>query len=172
MYSFVAVSCSRRIEQTTSTPTLSVWRNFALTQTDDAHPIPHRVHVAIRVGNVEASTAFYSTIGDAAGLTLQRQSPDGAAFAVGASGGSLLIFADGQTQNIHLAFSGKDDDVRGFHADATAAGYHAQRRLPRGHLERQRTREHGGNTSAGTRVHARSLVFGGYLRFAGFSWSR
>ena len=27
------------------------------------------------------------------------------------------------TQNLHVAFSGKDDDVRRFHADATAAGY-------------------------------------------------
>jgi catechol 2,3-dioxygenase-like lactoylglutathione lyase family enzyme len=179
------------IEQTTSTPTLSAWGNLALTQTDDAHPIARRVHiafvaptpahvdrfwqagidagftddgpagprrvyaddyyaaflkdpdgnsfeavyrdgtrprgsvdhVAIRVSNVEASTAFYSTIGDAAGLTLQRQSPDSAAFAVGASDGSLLIFAGEPTQNMHIAFSGEDHDVRRFHAEAAAAGF-------------------------------------------------
>jgi catechol 2,3-dioxygenase-like lactoylglutathione lyase family enzyme len=189
--SFTAVLDELEIEQATSTPTLSVWGNFALTQTDDAHPIARRVHIAfvaptpahvdrfwqagidagfaddgpagprrvyaddyyaaflkdpagnsfeavyrdgprprgsvdhlaIRVSNVEASTAFYSTIGGAAGLTLRRQSPDSAAFAVGASGGSLLLFAGEPTQNMHLAFSGKDDDVRRFHAEAAAAGY-------------------------------------------------
>jgi catechol 2,3-dioxygenase-like lactoylglutathione lyase family enzyme len=188
---FTAVLHELEVAQTTSTPTFSVWGNFALTQTDDAHPIarrahvafvaptpthvdrfwqagidagftddgpagPRRVyaddyyaaflkdadgnsfeavhrdgarprgsvdHVAIRVGNVEASTAFYSTIGDAAGLTVRRQSPDSAAFAVGASDGSLLLFAGEPTQNVHVAFSGEDDDVRRFHADATAAGY-------------------------------------------------
>jgi catechol 2,3-dioxygenase-like lactoylglutathione lyase family enzyme len=179
------------IEQTTSTPSLSVWGNFALTQTDEKHPIAQRVqialtapttahvdrfaqagvgagfaddgageagpddiayhyaaflrdaagnsfgavhrdgarptgnidHVAIRVNNVEASTAFYSTIGAAAGLTLRRQTHDGTTFSVGAEGGSLLVIAGEPTQNIHIAFSGEDDDVRRFHADATAAGY-------------------------------------------------
>ena len=188
---FAAVLDELEIEQTTSTPTFSVWGNFALTQTDDAHPTAQRVHVAfvaptpahvdrfwqtgidagftddgpagprrvyaddyyaaflkdadgnsfeavyrhgtrprgridhvaIRVGNVEASTAFYSTIGAAAGLALQRRSPESAAFAVGASDGSLLIFAGEPTQNVHIAFSGDDDDARHFHAGATAAGY-------------------------------------------------
>ncbi|MDX6467900.1 MAG: hypothetical protein QOI27_2940 [Gaiellaceae bacterium] len=188
---FTAVLDELEIEQTTSTPTFSVWGNFALTQTDDAHPIARRVHVAfvaqtpahvdrfwqagidagftddgpagprrvyaydyyaaflkdragnsfeavhrdgarprssvdhvaIRVGSLEASTAFYSAISDAAGLRVQRQLPDSAAFAVGASDGSLLLFAGEPTQNVHLAFSGDDDDVRRFHAAATVAGY-------------------------------------------------
>ena len=179
------------IEQTTSTPTLSLWGNFALTQTDDAHPIARRVHigfiaptqahvdrfwqagidagfaddgpagprpdyaddyyaaflkdpagnsfeavhrdgqrprgiidhVAIRVTDLEASTAFYSTIGEAAGLTIRRQAPDRASFAVGISDGALSVIGGEPTQNIHIAFSGDDDDVRRFHADATAAGY-------------------------------------------------
>jgi catechol 2,3-dioxygenase-like lactoylglutathione lyase family enzyme len=188
---FTAVLDELEIEQTASTPTLSLWGNFAITQTDDAHPIAQRVHVAfvaptpahvdrfwqsgidagfaddgpagprrvyaddyyaaflkdrdgnsfeavhrdgarprgsvdhvaIRVSNVDASAAFYSTIGDAAGLAVQRQSPESAAFAVGASDGSLLIFAGEPTQNMHIAFSGEDNDVRRFHADATATGY-------------------------------------------------
>jgi hypothetical protein len=33
------------------------------------------------------------------------------------------VIAGEPTQNIHIAFSGDDDDVRRFHADATAAGY-------------------------------------------------
>jgi catechol 2,3-dioxygenase-like lactoylglutathione lyase family enzyme len=179
------------IEQTTSTPSLSVWGNFALTPTDEQHPIARRVHiafvaptrahvdrfwragvdagfaddgpagprpqyaddyyaaflkdpagngfeavhrngqrprgiidhVAIRVTDVEASTAFYSTIGPAVGLTIRRQAPDRASFAVGTSDGSLSLIAGEPTQNIHIAFSGDDDAVRHFHADATAAGY-------------------------------------------------
>ncbi len=80
-------------------------------------------HVAIRVTDVEASTAFYSTIGPAAGLSIRRQAPDRASLAVGTSDGSLSLIAGEPTQNIHLAFSGDDDQVRRFHADATAAGY-------------------------------------------------
>ena len=188
---FTAVLDELEIEQTTSTPSFSVWGNFALTQTDEEHPIARRVHiafvaptpahvdrfaragidagfaddgpagprpdyaddyyaaflkdpagnsfeavhrngerpagnidhVAIRVNGVEASTAFYSTIGAAAGLTIRRQTPDRATFSVGASDGAVLVIAGEPTQNIHIAFSGEDDDVRRFHADATAAGY-------------------------------------------------
>ena len=188
---FAAVLDELEIEQSTSTPSFSVWGNFALTQTDEEHPIARRVHiafiaptpahvdrfrqagidagfaddgpagprpdyaddyyaaflkdpvgnsfeavhrdgerpkgyidhVAIRVNDVEASTAFYSTIGAAAGLTIRRQTPDRTTFSVGASDGSFLVIAGEPTQNMHLAFSGEDDDVRRFHADATAAGY-------------------------------------------------
>jgi catechol 2,3-dioxygenase-like lactoylglutathione lyase family enzyme len=179
------------IEQTASTPSFSVWGNFALTQTDEEHPIAQRVqiaftapttahvdrfartgidagfaddgaaqarpdyvanyyaaflkdpagnsfgavhhdgarprcnidHVAIRVNDLAASTTFYSTIGAAVGLTLRRRTPDRTTFSVGAEGGSLLVLADEPTQNIHIAFSGEDDNVRRFHADAIAAGY-------------------------------------------------
>jgi catechol 2,3-dioxygenase-like lactoylglutathione lyase family enzyme len=186
-----AVLEALEIERTTSTPSLSVWGNFALTQTDEEHPIARRVHiaftaptrphvdrfaqagiaagfaddgaaglrpayahdysaaflkdpagnsfeavhrdgerpegnidhVAIRVADVVASTAFYSAIGNAAGLTIRRQTPDRAMFSVGISDGSLSVIAGEPTQNIHIAFSGGDDQVRRFHADATAAGY-------------------------------------------------
>jgi catechol 2,3-dioxygenase-like lactoylglutathione lyase family enzyme len=188
---FATVLDQLEIEQTTNTPTLSVWGNFALTQTDEEHPIARRVHVAfiaptqahvdrfaqagidagladdgpagprpeyaddyyaaflkdpagngfeavhrngqrprgiidhvaIRVTDVEASTAFYSKIGPAAGLTIRRQAPDRTSFAVGTSDGVLSVIAGEPTQNIHIAFSGDDDAVRRFHADATAAGY-------------------------------------------------
>jgi len=188
---FTAVLDELEIEQTTSTPSFSVWGNFALTQTDEDHPIARRVHIAfiaptpahvdrfaraginagfaddgpagprpqyaddyytaslkdragngfeavhrdgerpkgsidhvvIRVNDLEASTAFYSTIGPAAGLTIRRQTAERAAFSVGVSGGSFLLIAGDPTQNVHVAFSGEDDGVRRFHADATAAGY-------------------------------------------------
>jgi catechol 2,3-dioxygenase-like lactoylglutathione lyase family enzyme len=186
-----AVLDELEIQQTTSTPSFSLWGNFGLTQTDEEHPIARRVHiafiaptpahvdrfgragidagfaddgpagprpdyaddyyaaflkdaagnsfeavhrdgerpkgnvdhVAIRVNDVEASTAFYSTIGAAAGLTIRRRTPDRAIFSIGAEGGFLLVIAGEPTQNVHIAFSGEDDDVRRFHADATAAGY-------------------------------------------------
>jgi catechol 2,3-dioxygenase-like lactoylglutathione lyase family enzyme len=188
---FTAVLDELEIEQTSSTPSLSVWGNFALTQTDADHPIARRVHVAfsaptpahvdrfgragieagfaddgpagprphyaddyyaaflkdragngfeavhrdgptpqgnidhvaIRVNDVEASTSFYSTIAHAVGLAIRRQTADRAVFSVGASDGSFSVIAGEATQNIHVAFSGQDDDVRRFHAEAIAAGY-------------------------------------------------
>ena len=188
---FAALLDRVEIEQTTSTPSLSVWGNFALTQTDDEHPIARGVrigftapttahvdrfaqvgvdlgfaaddsaearpdhlaaysaafvtdaagnsfgavhrdsarpqgnvdHVAIRVSDIEASTAFFVTIGAAAGLTIRRRTPDRTTFSVGAADGSFLVVAGEPTRNVHIAFSGEDDDVRRFHADGTAAGY-------------------------------------------------
>jgi catechol 2,3-dioxygenase-like lactoylglutathione lyase family enzyme len=80
-------------------------------------------HVAVRVKDVEAATAFYSTIGAVVGLTIRRQTAERAVFSVGASDGSFLVIAGEPTENVHLAFSGDDEDVRRFHADAIAAGY-------------------------------------------------
>jgi catechol 2,3-dioxygenase-like lactoylglutathione lyase family enzyme len=201
---FKAALDQLEIEQTASTPSFSVWGNFALTQTDEQHPITRRVHIAfiapsrphvgrfrragveaefaddgppgprpdhgddyyaaslkdgagnsfesvhrdgqrpsgnidhaaIRVTDAEASTAFYSTIGPGAGLTIQRQAADGATFSLAVSDGFLLLIADEPTQNVHVAFSGDDDDVRRFHADATRAGYRSNgepRERPRYH---------------------------------------
>jgi catechol 2,3-dioxygenase-like lactoylglutathione lyase family enzyme len=188
-----AVLAQLEIEQTTSTPSFSVWGNFALTQTDAEHPIARRVrigftapttahvdrfaqvginvgfvddaaaaaearpdhvatyyaafvkdaagnsfgavhrdgarpegnvdHVVIRASDVAASTAFYATIGAAAGLTIRRRTLDRNTFSVGAADGSFFLIAGEPTENVHIAFSGEDDDVRRFHADATAAGY-------------------------------------------------
>jgi catechol 2,3-dioxygenase-like lactoylglutathione lyase family enzyme len=188
---FTAVLDQLAIEQTTSVPSFSVWGNFALTQSDDEHPIARRVHIAfiapttahvdrygnaginagfaddgpagprpkytadyyaaavkdragnsfeavhrdgqrptgnidhvvLRANDVESSTAFYSTIGGAAGLTVRRQTDGRAAFSVGAADGALLLIAGEPTTDTHIAFSGGDDDVRRFHADAIAAGY-------------------------------------------------
>ena len=188
---FNAVLAKLEIEQTTSTPNLSVWGNFVLIQTDEEHPIARRVHVAfiaptrahvdrfwqagidagfvdngpagprsdfaddyyaaflkdpagnnfeavhrdgerprgnidhvaIRVDDVEASIAFYSTIAAATGLSIRRQAADRCMFSVGAADGLFIVFAGEPTQNTHIAFSGEDDDVRRFHADATSAGY-------------------------------------------------
>ena len=188
---FAAALDHLEIEQTTETPSFSVWGNFAITQTDDEHPIARRIHIAfiaptashvgrfaraaidagfaedgpdgprpddggtyhatcvrdaarnefeavhrdgrrprgnidhiaIRVKDVEASTSFYTTIGIAAGLTIRGRTADHTAFSVGESDVSLLVIAGEPTRNAHIAFSGDDDEVRRFHADATAAGY-------------------------------------------------
>jgi catechol 2,3-dioxygenase-like lactoylglutathione lyase family enzyme len=186
-----AVLDELEIEQTTSTPSFSIWGNLALTQTDDEHPIARRVHiafiaptsahvdrfgrvgiaagfaddgpagprpnyaddyyaaylkdgagnrfeamyrdgrrpmgnidhVAIRVADVAASAMFYWTIADAIGLTIRGQNADRAAFAVDESEGSLIVISGRPTENVHIAFSGNDENVRRFHATATAAGY-------------------------------------------------
>ena len=80
-------------------------------------------HVAIRVSDLEASTVFYWTIADAVGLTDRRQTADSATFALDESERSFIVIAGEPSQNAHIAFSGNDDEVRRFHAEATAAGY-------------------------------------------------
>jgi catechol 2,3-dioxygenase-like lactoylglutathione lyase family enzyme len=97
--------------------------SFEAVHRDGGRPSGSIDHVAIRVNDIEAATAFYSTIAATAGLTVRRQAAESAMFSVGESEGSLLLFAGKPTQNVHIAFSGEDDDVRRFHADATAAGY-------------------------------------------------
>ena len=78
-------------------------------------------HVAIRVNDVEHQPR---SIDDRRpGLTIRQQTADHAAFSVGASHGCFIVLAGEPTQNVHVAFAGEDDDVRRFHADATAARY-------------------------------------------------
>jgi catechol 2,3-dioxygenase-like lactoylglutathione lyase family enzyme len=81
-------------------------------------------HVAIRVADVAATAAFYDTIGDAAGLTVRRRGEDRATFVI-ASGGAFSVIAGEPSAHLHLAFSGSEAEVRRFHADAIAAGYHS-----------------------------------------------
>jgi catechol 2,3-dioxygenase-like lactoylglutathione lyase family enzyme len=97
--------------------------SFVAVHHDGDRPGGNIDHVVIHATDVEASTAFYSTIGAGAGLTVRRETGERAAFSVGASGGSLLLIAGEPTRNVHLAFSGDDDDIHRFHADAIAAGY-------------------------------------------------
>jgi catechol 2,3-dioxygenase-like lactoylglutathione lyase family enzyme len=79
-------------------------------------------HIAIRVGDVARSTAFYVAIASAAGLGIMRQGEDETVFSV-ASGGAFSVIAGVPSENVHVAFSGDDSDVRRFHSDALAAGY-------------------------------------------------
>jgi catechol 2,3-dioxygenase-like lactoylglutathione lyase family enzyme len=188
---FAAVLNELEIQRTANTQSFSVWGNFALTQTDDDHPVARRVHIAfiaptpahvdrfgqtgidagftddgpagprpdyaddyyaaflkdpdgnsfeavhrdgkrplgnidhlaLRVKDLDVSTMFYWTIADAVGLTIRRRTADRAQFSVDEAGASLILIAGEPTQNVHVAFSGDDENVRRFHADATSAGY-------------------------------------------------
>jgi catechol 2,3-dioxygenase-like lactoylglutathione lyase family enzyme len=97
--------------------------SFEAVHRDGRRPTGNIDHLVMRVSDVATTTAFYSAIGAAVGLTIRQQGVDRAAFTVGASDGSLLVIAGEPTQNVHVAFSGQDDDVRRFHADAIASGY-------------------------------------------------
>jgi catechol 2,3-dioxygenase-like lactoylglutathione lyase family enzyme len=95
---------------------------FEAVHRDGGRPTGTIDHVAIRVADVAASTAFYVAIGRDAGLTLRQQIGDRATFS-DASGAAFSVIAGVPSANVHLAFSGGDDDVVHFHANALAAGY-------------------------------------------------
>src|SRR2546423_3763956 len=65
---FAAALDAREIEQPTTRPSLSVWGNFALTQTDEQHPIAQRVHVAF-VAPTPAYVERFGRAGVDAGFT-------------------------------------------------------------------------------------------------------
>jgi catechol 2,3-dioxygenase-like lactoylglutathione lyase family enzyme len=95
---------------------------FEAVHRDGGRPTGTIDHVAIRVADVAASTAFYVAIGRDVGLTLRRQTEDRTIFS-DASGAAFSVIAGVPSENVHLAFSGGDDDVLHFHSDALAAGY-------------------------------------------------
>jgi catechol 2,3-dioxygenase-like lactoylglutathione lyase family enzyme len=82
-------------------------------------------HVWLRVADVGAATAFYQTIAPAAGLELRHTSPERATFGTSATRPEsfTLVPGDVLSRNVHMAFTGDEDAVRRFHADAMAAGY-------------------------------------------------
>src|ERR1700685_4212414 len=64
---FTAVLDELEIEQTSNTPSFSVWGNFALTQTDEDHPIARRAHIAF-IASIPAHVDRFAQAGIAAGL--------------------------------------------------------------------------------------------------------
>jgi catechol 2,3-dioxygenase-like lactoylglutathione lyase family enzyme len=84
-------------------------------------------HLWIRVADLAASTAFYRTIAEPAGLVLRHEDAERTTVAAAGSGGtgsSFTLVAGPPTENLHMAFGRDDDaDVRRFHATAIAAGY-------------------------------------------------
>jgi catechol 2,3-dioxygenase-like lactoylglutathione lyase family enzyme len=82
-------------------------------------------HLWIRVTDVDASRAFFTTIAPHAGLRASHDAGERAHFATD-NGGSFAVLTDdgrGITSGLHLAFSGTEEDVRAFHATAVGAGY-------------------------------------------------
>jgi catechol 2,3-dioxygenase-like lactoylglutathione lyase family enzyme len=79
-------------------------------------------HIWIRVADLEASTAFYAVVAEAAGLVVRPSSAKRTTFA-GPAGGSLSLVAGTPTENLHMAFPGDNAAVDSFHASAVAAGH-------------------------------------------------
>jgi catechol 2,3-dioxygenase-like lactoylglutathione lyase family enzyme len=79
-------------------------------------------HVAIRVADLAASSAFYRAAGASAGFEARSEDPDAVRF-VGHHGGLLSVVAGPPTVGLHLAFAGDDDAVRRFYDELTGAGY-------------------------------------------------
>src|ERR1700694_1652397 len=65
---FTAMLDELEIEPTTSTQSFSVWGNFALTQTDEQHPIARHVHIAF-IAPAQAHVDRFAQAGVDAGLT-------------------------------------------------------------------------------------------------------
>ena len=81
-------------------------------------------HLWIRVGDLEASKAFYVTIAPHTGAELHDEEPDRVHFR--GDGGSFALVADGgtRTENLHMAFPAPDRAaVDAFHRTAAGAGY-------------------------------------------------
>jgi catechol 2,3-dioxygenase-like lactoylglutathione lyase family enzyme len=80
-------------------------------------------HLWIRVADVAAARAFYTTIAPHAGIRLRSDEPDAATFG-SRSGSFTLVAGAAPTRGLHMAFPSDDDAAIGrFHAGAVAAGY-------------------------------------------------
>jgi catechol 2,3-dioxygenase-like lactoylglutathione lyase family enzyme len=80
-------------------------------------------HLWIRVADLDAATAFYRAVAEAAGFVLQHEGSDRATFAGSASGGSFTLVPGPPTSNLHVAFPGNDDAVHRFYDATIAAGH-------------------------------------------------
>ena len=91
---------------------------------DDPVPDGRIDHLWIRVGDLEASRRFYTTIAPHAGIALGDDEPGRVQFTGPGYSLSLVDDERPRTEHVHLAFPANDDaTVRAFHAAAIAAGY-------------------------------------------------
>jgi catechol 2,3-dioxygenase-like lactoylglutathione lyase family enzyme len=80
-------------------------------------------HLWIRVANVAASRAFYTTVAPHAGFEPRLDTPERARFA-GESGSFSVLAGAKPTEHVHMAFPAADNaTVDRFHAAATGAGH-------------------------------------------------
>jgi catechol 2,3-dioxygenase-like lactoylglutathione lyase family enzyme len=80
-------------------------------------------HVAVRVADLAAATAFYGVVAAAAGLDVRAAGPEQTTLAGRESGGLYTLVPGPPTENLHVAFPGDDDAIRRFYADSVAAGH-------------------------------------------------
>jgi catechol 2,3-dioxygenase-like lactoylglutathione lyase family enzyme len=80
-------------------------------------------HLWIRVADVAAARAFYTTIAPHAGLWMGTDEPERVQWRGSSGSFSLVSDGDRHTRNLHLAFPGRREDVDAFHEAATAAGH-------------------------------------------------
>jgi catechol 2,3-dioxygenase-like lactoylglutathione lyase family enzyme len=80
-------------------------------------------HVAIRVADLAAATAFYRLVGEAAGFDAGALGAERASFTGRADGGLLSLVAGPVTRDLHVAFPGDDAAVHRFYDDAVGAGH-------------------------------------------------
>ena len=80
-------------------------------------------HLWLRVSDLATATAFYRTVGDAAGFVARYEQSDRTTFADERSGGSFSLVPGEATANLHIAFPGDEHAVRQFYESAVAAGF-------------------------------------------------
>ncbi|HEV7494481.1 VOC family protein [Baekduia sp.] len=80
-------------------------------------------HLWIRVADLPAATAFYTTVAAAAGLHVRHAGEDRTTVIGGEGGSFSLVPGSEVTAGLHMAFPGDEAAVGRFYADAVAAGY-------------------------------------------------
>jgi catechol 2,3-dioxygenase-like lactoylglutathione lyase family enzyme len=80
-------------------------------------------HLWLRVSDLATATAFYRTVGEAAGFVARYEQPERTTFADERSGGSFSLVPGEATANLHIAFPGDERGVRQFYESAVAAGF-------------------------------------------------
>jgi predicted lactoylglutathione lyase len=79
-------------------------------------------HLWIRVADVTVAKSFYEAVAPHARLRLDAEPPERARFAL--EGASFSLVAGTPTQNVHVAFAGRDNAaVDRFHEELMSAGY-------------------------------------------------
>ena len=91
---------------------------------DDVRRGGHIDHLWIRVRDLGAAVAFYSTVAPHTGLREGRRWEHGRQFRGGWATFSLIADGTAPTENLHIAFPAPDEiTVQDFHRAATTAGY-------------------------------------------------
>jgi catechol 2,3-dioxygenase-like lactoylglutathione lyase family enzyme len=80
-------------------------------------------HIWIRVGDLHRSARFYATIAPATGLHVHHSDPERMTLTNPDNDGSFTLVQGQPSENVHVAFPGRDEDVRRFYDLAVGSGY-------------------------------------------------